>query len=241
MDLDFDKDGMPNRTKCLSIEFAAFYLSQDLMRFQEDFFTNKRGLLDSFAQMWQRVAAYVGRQPNLLGYEIMNEPLGANLYKNPADFALPGQSNNKYLLPAYKKVYEAIRKYDPINLIFYQPSIFDVFGGGFYETIGDETEKSRQVFSYHIYCPLVDDFGEPVSPTFCREFDQLQIASKEMNTQKMKVGAMMTEFGALSNSKKSAAEITVLVGELTKYFRSWSYWQFKYFDDITTAASPGTT
>lgn len=87
----------------------------------------------------------------------------------------------------------------------------------------------------------MDDFGEPVSPTFCREFDQLQIASKEMNTQKMKVGAMMTEFGALSNSKKSAAEITVLVGELTKYFRSWSYWQFKYFDDITTAASPGTT
>ena len=25
------------------------------------------------------------------------------------------------------------------------------------------------------------------------------------------------------------------------YFRSWTYWQFKYFDDITTAARPGTT
>jgi endoglycosylceramidase len=28
---------------------------------------------------------------------------------------------------------------------------------------------------------------------------------------------------------------------MAKYFRSWTYWQFKYFDDITTAAMPGTT
>lgn len=24
-------------------------------------------------------------------------------------------------------------------------------------------------------------------------------------------------------------------------FRSWTYWQFKYYHDITTAANPGTT
>ena len=28
---------------------------------------------------------------------------------------------------------------------------------------------------------------------------------------------------------------------MSKYFRSWTYWQFKFFDDITTAANPGTT
>lgn len=57
----------------------------------------------------------------------------------------------------------------------------------------------------------------------------------------MRVGAFMTEFGALSNSRKSAGEVTVLTDEMAKYFRSWTYWQFKYFDDITTAADPGTT
>ena len=61
MDMDYDKDGNPNRSKCLSINFGTFYVSEDVMRFQEDFFTNKRGLLDSFAKMWQRVAAYVGK------------------------------------------------------------------------------------------------------------------------------------------------------------------------------------
>lgn len=97
------------------------------------------------------------------------------------------------------------------------------------------------MFSYHIYCPLVTPLGEPKSSEFCRIFDQLQIASKEINTKKMRVGGMLTEFGALSDSKKSALEVTVLTDEMSRYFRSWTYWQFKYFDDITTAASPGTT
>ena len=57
----------------------------------------------------------------------------------------------------------------------------------------------------------------------------------------MKVGGFMTEFGALSDTLKSAEEVTVLTDEMSKYFRSWSYWQFKYYDDITTAARPGTT
>lgn len=51
----------------------------------------------------------------------------------------------------------------------------------------------------------------------------------------------MTEFGALSDSLKSAEELITLTNQMAKYFRSWTYWQFKYFDDITTAAIPGTT
>ena len=37
----------------------------------------------------------------------------------------------------YEKAYQAIREVDPINLIFYEPSILDPIGGGFYETLGD--------------------------------------------------------------------------------------------------------
>jgi len=66
-----------------------------------------------------------------LGYEFLNEPFGADVYKNPADMLLPGQSNNKYLLPAYRKIVKAIRKHDKKTPIFFEPSIFDVFAGGF--------------------------------------------------------------------------------------------------------------
>lgn len=69
--------------------------------------------------MWQRVAAYLGKEPNLLGYEILNEPIGANWYRSVPDVIYPGRSNNKFLLPAYSKIYEGIRKFDKLNLIFY--------------------------------------------------------------------------------------------------------------------------
>ena len=113
-------------------------------------------------------------------------------------------SNNKFLLPAYQKIYAAIRKHDPVNLVFFEPSVIDVFGGGFFDSLGSKEDKEKQVFSYHVYCPTVSQTGEPTSRKFCSVFDQLEVASKEKNVQDLKVGGFMTEFGALSDTDKSA-------------------------------------
>lgn len=64
----YDEKGYPNLEDCHQVEFALFYTTRDLMKFQEDFFTNERGLLDHYSNMWEQVAAYVNREPNLLGY-----------------------------------------------------------------------------------------------------------------------------------------------------------------------------
>lgn len=40
--------------------------------FENDLLTNKRGLADSLAGMWQRVAMALKGSPNLLGYELLN-------------------------------------------------------------------------------------------------------------------------------------------------------------------------
>jgi hypothetical protein len=60
------------------------------MKLQRDFFTNERGLLDHLGKVWEIVSAYLSNEPNLLGYEFINEPVGVNLYRNPGDFLLPG-------------------------------------------------------------------------------------------------------------------------------------------------------
>ena len=70
----------------------------------------------------------------MVGYEFINEPIGADVYKTPGDVLLPGESNNKYLLPAYKRIIASIRKLDKRTPIFFEPSILDVFAGGFIET-----------------------------------------------------------------------------------------------------------
>lgn len=99
----------------------------------------------------------------------------------------------------------------------------------------------KQVFSYHVYCPYVSKLGEPVSPAVCKVFDTLEVESKEQNIRQLKIGGMMTEYGALSGTIRSAEEVTRLTDLMEMNFRSWTYWQFKYYHDITTAANPGTT
>jgi endoglycosylceramidase len=50
-----DESGYPLIEDCLKQPFALFYLTRDVMKFQQDFFTNEDGLADSFAKMWVEV------------------------------------------------------------------------------------------------------------------------------------------------------------------------------------------
>lgn len=67
----------------------------------------------------------------MIGYEVVNEPAGANIYDNALNFLWPGVSNNKFLLPFYRRINKAIRAIDKEKLLFFEPSVVDVFGGGF--------------------------------------------------------------------------------------------------------------
>lgn len=42
----------------------------------------------------------------------MNEPVGSNMYGNPKNLLQPGVADNKFLFPAYEKIYNAIREKD---------------------------------------------------------------------------------------------------------------------------------
>jgi endoglycosylceramidase len=236
-----DAQGFPITEDCLKQPFALFYLSYDVMRLQQDFFTNADGLADQFGKMWIEVAKVTSDLPNLIGYEIINEPSGANVYDYPYNFLWPGVSNNKFLLPFYKKMNKAIRSIDKDRLLFFEPSIFDVFAGGFDETPGGIFQLEKQVLSYHLYCPIVTSQGQPVYPSFCQKFDELTLQSKFDNYKRLGVGGFLTEFGALSDSTGSADEVLRITKFAEDNFQSWIYWQFKYYNDVTTAAKPATT
>lgn len=59
---------------------------------------------------------------------------------------------------------------------------------------------------------------------------------KYENSQHIKIGGFLTEFGALDNSTGAAEEIDRITGLADEHFQSWSFWQYKYYNDITTAA-----
>ena len=133
--------------------FFKYYLTEDVMRFSNNFFTNKDGMLDKFISMWEKVAMFFLPEDNVIGYDIINEPSGASIYKGVYEYLGPGMDNNKFLLPFYKKVSKAIRKIDQTKFLFFEPAVADILGG-FYDSPSEEPYKRLDVMSYHTYCPL---------------------------------------------------------------------------------------
>lgn len=62
-----------------------------MVAFSQDFFKNKDGMLDKFIEMWLKVVDYFRDEPNVIGYDILNEPAAGNLWFNPYSYIGPNQ------------------------------------------------------------------------------------------------------------------------------------------------------
>jgi endoglycosylceramidase len=47
---------------------------------------------------------------------------------------------------------------------------------------------------------------------------------------------MMTEWGALGNTPGAVSQVHAITGMADDSLQSWAYWQFKDFQDVTTAS-----
>lgn len=92
-------------------------------------------------------------QPNIVGYDLLNQPSSGNYARSKYDFLWPGHANKYLLTPFYRTVAAEIRLVDRERLIFYQPSSFDVLSAGFSGCIGN---CSKEVFSYQIKCGVLE-------------------------------------------------------------------------------------
>src|SRR4051812_5169943 len=50
---------------------------------------------------------------------------------------------------------------------------------------------------------------------------------------------MMTEFGAMEGTAVGLEALDFVMDQADKHIQSWAYWQYKYFDDITTQGGGG--
>lgn len=196
--------------------------------------TNANNLADQFAAFWGKVAAYFKNERNIIGLEILNEPFGISSHDHFFDWMWPGLQNKKYLLPFYRKVNEQIRKVNDEILVFYEPALFDILGGGFPENVGGKSYQDREVFSIHVYCGVQNPLGEPKFKPLCTFVDNLTFSTKSRNAKSLKIGAFLTEYGACGNTKKAINEAFYVGNKADEHFYSWTYWQFKQYQDITT-------
>ncbi|CAF3853837.1 unnamed protein product [Rotaria sp. Silwood1] len=230
--------GYPKLDECLERPFFEYYFTEAVMNGFKMLYTNGNGALDSFASFWRTVANTFVNRSSVLGYELINEPPFAEL----VDIVQIGQVDRVYLTPMYKKLHEVIRQVDDKHIIFFEPCVADLLQTGFKEGPGGVDYNNRQAFSYHVYCINVTKQGDQNSDVVCDIDDALLISLRYEEAKKKKFGGMMlTEFGAVSNSTEGIKEISRITGLADAFLQSWSYWQFKQYQDLTTAQRPTTT
>jgi len=226
--------GYPLIKDCIKIPFFEFYFTTDACTAFQNFWDNSNGIFTSFMSFWQKVASTFKDTKNVIGYELINEPWVGNIYKDPS-LLIPGRADKVVLEPHYKQLHTAIRLIDDQHIIFYEPVTWDLIPCGFEQGPGGKNYNDRQVFSYHIYCFDVDKEGNPKSRRICDTFDAQQFGIRAKDSKRLGGGAFLTEFGALDNLTAAIKEVAAITGEADHYFHSWTYWQFKYFQDLTTA------
>jgi endoglycosylceramidase len=230
--IERDAQGYPTLESCLKNVFAEYYFTYAVEDTFKRLYTNDDGIRDNFANMWQTIATNFKDYENVIGYEIINEPWVGNLYQDPSQFV-----HDKYMLPFYQAVNTAIRQVDNQSIIFYERPITDTVGvAAFKGTPGGPEYADRQILSYHIYAVAK---GDPTNIDFTDLTVDILFQHAFAYINENNVGGMLTEFGAISGQNKPGLiNIRKVTSMADKKLHSWAYWQYKYYDDYTTAARP---
>eukprot|EP01035_Chromulina_nebulosa_P021379 gene21379-27696_t len=69
-----DENNDPELESCLSVNFAKYYLSDEVSKAFQCLYDNTDSLWDSLAGYWVQIANRFKSYPYVLGYELMNEP-----------------------------------------------------------------------------------------------------------------------------------------------------------------------
>ena len=245
-------DGLP--TAMRPGRWSHTYASPALDAAFEHFWNNDviGDLQGEYDRTWGIVASFFRNDPWILGYDLMNEPFSRS-FLMAGHQELDTHIECFYTGRSYPGVEEitgmavtcppddpaeglipTIEANDPTHLIFFEPDIFTREGGtNFIGTMN----FPRLVFNFHSYCPFRNPVtGDPVDAEACADHVLSTVAKRLTDrgdlgspSQPEGPGAFMSEFGATGNAQFLQDVTTGTLGD----FLSWTYWQWKFYDDPT--------
>lgn len=231
-----DEDGNPTLDACLSTSFAQYYLSAEVGAGFQCLYDNKAGLWNAMGAYWQQIAMRFRSTSSVLGYELINEPWMGDVYEDKRRF-LPGEVEKTYLQPLYQHLHTMIRKVDDEKIIFWEGLTVDYWPSGFSASPGPVNYNDRQALAYHIYCPMHDPTVK--TEAACDVINSELFAMRLKDADRLGGGLVMTEFGASRDIRGDLYALNYLAEKMDAHHQSWMYWQFKYYNDITTCTPEG--
>mmetsp|Transcript_25536 Transcript_25536/g.64093 ORF Transcript_25536/g.64093 Transcript_25536/m.64093 type:complete len:525 (-) Transcript_25536:47-1621(-) len=226
--------GYPSLKECHQYTFARYYLSDQVGRAFQSFYDDVNGTRTSFTAFWKTLATRFRELNSVLGYELLNEPWNGDYLEQPDLLVIPGLADKRNLQPLYSELNSAIRSVDENHIVFFEPIVSDYYWETGLETGPGGKGASNEVYSYHIYCQLLDQNGQPKNIGFCNKTDLIQYNVKQHDLGRLRTGGMMTEFGSSNASPISQESLTFVTDQADRTLQSWAYWQFKDYNDLTT-------
>lgn len=212
--------------------FPTGYWTPETSTVFDNFWANRNGLLDGWAQAWQVAARAWKDQPHLMGYDLLNEPWMGLEWPT----CLVGGCPNSYrteLQPAMEKGTRAIRRIDPDNIVWWEPQQFA--GGQPLDTFFTAMRGEDQLgFSWHNYCPdvFLESQGIPGGDAAnCLAFSRGRQKHALHQSRQMRAVPLMSEWGATDNLTAIKHDARAADESLM----GWVHWAYKRWNDPTTA------
>jgi endoglycosylceramidase len=186
--------------------------------------SNGIGLENNYSQMLEYVANAFNGNPDVAGFELMNEPSpGSTTFLS----TLLGNPffDSQQLAPFYDQGANAIRAVDPSTPIFFEPNVLS--NAGVPTDLGT-VDASNTVLSFHDYCEF------SLGPLGCIPSVNGIVGNAESYAQAHGIPAFMTEFGATSDQ----TQILAPMQGADQHLIGWTEWAYSGQGDITTSASP---
>ncbi len=235
--------------------WATCYVTYAIGAAAQRLYENDQGILDRFGMFWQLIASRVSKFPNVLGYELINEPWLGDVplsfgdldpFKNPNwDLWFPTVSDRKNMARMYKSLHQYIRIVDNDTIIFFEPAtggnFLDASPVGFNDGPGGSEYNDRQALSYHVYCPFIDtkpasDFIQylirNLSLDACDVLNDAMYDVRRDDTTKLKLAGFLTEFGNAGDGVPAEDTIDFATGKMDDFLHGWTYWYLTPDPDV---------
>jgi len=113
-------------------------------------------------------------------------------------------------------------------------SEFGHLQSGFSHVPGGALYNNRSIFSYHIYCADTNRQGEPSDEFLCELMEDWWFDIFVNDYKRIGGGGFLTEWGNMPNGPIDIETINFMTSQTDRLLQSWTWWQFKSFNDITT-------
>ncbi|KAJ3092327.1 hypothetical protein HK102_008477 [Quaeritorhiza haematococci] len=216
-----DERGVPSPEDCAKHGWVSYHFAMATSQAYQNIYDNKNGIREALGAFWKRIAAEFKDYPNLLGYDIMNEPWAGNIYANPSLLS-PGVADRVNLQKMYNQAHQSIREVDDEGLIFFESVTWDNLVVGFTGVPGGRDYRNRTVLSYHYYNPKPNIFS--IDKTF-RE--------RMLDVQRLGCGMMLTEFDIAWANGEGIPRLYEYLSKADDFLQSWIGWEYKPFFPMT--------